>query len=80
MRYETHALSRWPVVLLVLVASATPLTFSRGRFIASTAACQDGTCCPEKSSICVVGTHQIDDKYYKPAGSCTDPKQPLPPP
>lgn len=73
--------SRWLVLLPVLLACAIPVTFSRGRLVAATAECQDGTCCPERGSICVVGTHQIDDKYFKDAGSCsTDPKQPLPPP
>ncbi|HEX6036799.1 hypothetical protein [Longimicrobium sp.] len=34
------------------------------------AACQDGTCCPEEKSTCVVGTHAEPNYYYKPQGGC----------
>ena len=44
------------------------------------AACQDGTCCPEEGSTCVVGTIARPNKYYKSSGSCKGATEPAPPP
>ncbi|HEV7587671.1 MAG TPA: hypothetical protein VGO40_06035 [Longimicrobium sp.] len=69
------------VVLPLIVAASVPVaTGPRGLQLA-VAACQDGTCCPEEGSTCVVGTNQLPNRYYISSGSCTrDPKQPAPPP
>jgi hypothetical protein len=62
------------------LAASVPVTVgSRGLEVA-TAACQDGTCCTELGSTCIVGEFQREDRYYKSSGSCKDPKQPAPPP
>lgn len=54
----------------VLTASA-PITADADGLRVQEAACQDGTCCPEEKSTCVVGTHAEANYYYKPKGSCT---------
>jgi hypothetical protein len=62
------------------LAASVPIT-ADGRGVRPTEAeCQDGTCCPEAGSKCVVGDIVRPDKYYKSSGSCTDPSQPAPPP
>jgi hypothetical protein len=53
----------------VLTASA-PITADAGGLRVQEAVCQDGTCCPEEKSTCVVGTHAEANYYYKPKGSC----------
>lgn len=59
---------------LVLVSAAAPVSYSPARGLhEATLACQDGTCCPELGSTCVIGEFQRPDKYYKESGSCTTP-------
>ncbi len=53
----------------VFTASA-PVTAGAGGLRVHEAACQDGTCCPEEKSTCVVGTHAEANYYYKPQGPC----------
>lgn len=53
------------------LSAAAPVTFSPGRGLhEATLECQDGTCCPELGSTCVVGELQRADRYYKPSGRC----------
>jgi hypothetical protein len=54
-----------PMVLLsgAVVAAASPITVEEGGLRTRTAECQDGTCCPEVGSTCVVGEYQRSDKY-----------------
>ena len=62
----------WQIALFAgaaLTASA-PVTADAGGLRVQEAACQDGTCCPEDKSTCVVGTHSETGYYYKPQGSC----------
>jgi hypothetical protein len=80
MSREPTTRSRWLLLLPVLLGTGTPLTVSQGRLAVATAECQGPSCCPETRSICVIGESMIGNKYYIPSGSCTDPKQPLPPP
>jgi len=35
-----------------------------------TVGAQTGTCCPEKGSYCIVGTHYHPDHFYLTSGSC----------
>lgn len=64
-------LFRLALFSMVTLAAAAPVTYSPGQGVHETVAeCQDGTCCPEVGSTCVVGDHQRPDKYYKPSGSC----------
>ena len=61
-----------PMVLLsgAVMAAASPITVEEGALRTRTAQCQDGTCCPEEKSTCVVGDSQNPGYYYKPSGSC----------
>jgi len=69
------------VILPMVLAASVPVTAGSRGLHPAVAACQDGTCCPEEGSTCVVGTNQRPDKYYLSSGSCTrDPRQPAPPP
>jgi hypothetical protein len=68
------------VILPAILAGSVPVTTGPRGFQPAVAACQDGTCCPEMESTCVVGSVQRPNKYYKSSGSCTDPTQPAPPP
>lgn len=68
------------VVLPGILAASVPVTAGPRGLQPAVAACQDGTCCPEEGSTCIVGDIQRPNKYYKSSGSCTDPKQPAPPP
>jgi hypothetical protein len=69
------------VVLPAILAASVPVTTDAHGVRPAVAACQDGTCCPEEGSTCVVGTNQLANRYYLSSGSCTrDPKQPAPPP
>ncbi len=52
-------------------AAASPVTVDSSGFRAQEAACQNGTCCGEEKSTCVVGTHAEPNYYYKPHGSCS---------
>ncbi|HEX6373610.1 MAG TPA: hypothetical protein VF006_32085 [Longimicrobium sp.] len=64
-------LRRLALFSAITLSAAAPVTYSPDRGLhAATAECQDGTCCPEVGSTCVVGDHQRADKYYKPSGSC----------
>jgi hypothetical protein len=59
-------------LLLVGLVTAAPVSYSGERGLhEATLECQDGTCCPEAGSTCVVGQYQRPDKYYKSTGSCT---------
>ena len=60
------------VVLLsgVVLTAAAPVTLDADGVRVREAACQDGTCCAEEKSTCVVGTHAEPNYYYKPQGSC----------
>lgn len=56
---------------VVTLAAAAPVTYAPDRGLhESTLECQDGTCCPEVGSTCIVGEYKRTDKFYKPAGSC----------
>jgi hypothetical protein len=68
------------VIVPATLAASVPVTTGPRGLQPAVAACQDGTCCPEEGSTCVVGTNQRENRYYKSGGSCTDPKQPAPPP
>jgi hypothetical protein len=64
-------LSRVTLFSVVTISAAAPVAYSPHRGLhESTAECQDGTCCPEVGSTCVIGGYQRPDKYYKPSGSC----------
>lgn len=68
------------LIIPVVVAAAVPVTIGPRGLQSAVALCQDGTCCPEEGSTCVVGDIQRPNKYYKSSGSCKDPTQPAPPP
>jgi hypothetical protein len=68
------------IILPGVLAGSIPVATSLRGLQSATAACQDGTCCPEQGSTCVVGNNQRPERYYKPSGSCTEPSQPAPPP
>jgi hypothetical protein len=68
------------IVAAGVLAASAPVTVDAHGFRVATAECQDGTCCPEPGSTCIVGQYERADKYYMSSGSCTDPKQPAPPP
>lgn len=62
---------RLSLLALVAFSTAAPVGYSAERgFHEPTLECQDGTCCPEAGSTCVVGDHKRPDKYYKTSGSC----------
>lgn len=64
-------LRRLTLLSVVTLSAAAPVSYSPDRGLhEAMVACQDGTCCPEAGSTCVVGDHQRPDKYYKPSGSC----------
>jgi hypothetical protein len=52
------------------LTASVPVTADAGGLHVQEAACQDGTCCPEDKSTCVVGTHAETGYYFKPQGSC----------
>lgn len=64
----------WLIRRMILLASAVlaaaPITVNADGLGVQEAACQDGTCCPEEKSTCVVGTHAEANYYYQPKGSC----------
>lgn len=62
---------RLPLLAVAIVSAAAPVGYSAERGLhESTLQCQDGTCCPEAGSTCVVGDYKRPDKYYKSSGSC----------
>lgn len=64
-------LSRLALVSAASLSAAAPVSVSVERGLhESTLQCQDGTCCFEAGSTCIVGQWQRPDKYYKPSGSC----------
>jgi len=66
--------SRLPLLLFAALSAIAPVTIApTGMLEKAELRCQDGTCCPEIGSFCVVGTYQRENKYYKPAGKCIDP-------
>ena len=81
-------LMKSPVSILrcasLLIASGlafTPFTISAdGGVSASTASCQDGTCCPEESSICIIGGVRVFNSYDKGSAGPCGATQPAPPP
>jgi hypothetical protein len=53
------------------IVALSPLAFSLENGITEQAACaQNGTCCPESQSLCVVGGQLARDYYFKSEGSC----------
>jgi hypothetical protein len=56
-------------------ATLAPLSVSPRGVRLQVAACQSGTCCPEDRTMCIVGTSEVPDHYFKSSGSCK-----LPPP
>ena len=52
-------------------AASSPVTIDSHGFLVRAAACQNGSCCGEEKSTCVVGTHAEPNCYYKPHGSCS---------
>ena len=60
------------ILFVPVLATAAPLSLSEQGLRASEAQCQDGTCCPEPKSTCVVGSWERPDKYFKSSGSCTE--------
>jgi hypothetical protein len=67
----------------ICLAVAAPVRWSPGRgLVAATAACADGTCCPEPKSDCITNNFVIPNYYLKAGGGpCGgDPTRPLPPP
>jgi len=68
-------------LLLAFGLAFTPFTISAdGGVSASTAACQGGTCCPEESSICIIGGVRTFNSYDKGSGGPCGDTQPAPPP
>lgn len=63
-----------------ILAGAVPVTIGPHGPEVTVAACQDGTCCPEEGSTCVVGNVARTNKYYKSSGSCKGATEPAPPP
>lgn len=64
--------SRSILFFLPIVATAAPVSFSGEGLAVTAAVCQDGTCCPDPKSTCVVGDRVRTGKYYKSEGSCTE--------
>jgi len=63
---------RWAGVCLgAFLTASAPVTVSLERGVQPRSAeCQDGTCCPEDKSTCVIGSHQVGDYYHKSSGPC----------
>lgn len=80
MRLHRGVMSIALLIVPAAVAAVVPVTVGPRGLEAAEALCQDGTCCPEEGSTCVVGDIQRPNKYYKSSGSCKDPTQPAPPP
>lgn len=59
------------LLLAATVGAASPVTFGSSGLRVQEAACQNGTCCGEEKSTCVIGTHAEANYYYKPHGSCS---------
>lgn len=56
---------------VIVVGASAPISFSPSSgFEVKTAECQNGTCCPEDKSTCVIGDYQNVGYYQKPSGSC----------
>lgn len=69
------------LVALAALAAAAPMSLTSEGFSETRAECQDGTCCVEAGSTCIVGKWQRPDRYYLSSGSCAgDPDSPAPPP
>lgn len=73
----TGTKSRLRVALLVVAAlgAFAPVAFSADRgIVTSSATCEDGTCCPEAKSLCIINNIQTEDSYDKGSGGpCTPP-------
>ena len=68
-------ISRLSLLAGGILSAAAPIGYSAERgFHESTLRCQDGTCCPEVGSTCVVGDYVRPDKYHKPSGRCQTPQ------
>lgn len=62
---------RLPLLAAVVLSAAAPVGYSAELGLhESTLQCQDGTCCPEAGSTCVIGEYTRPDKYYKLSGRC----------
>jgi hypothetical protein len=62
---------RWAGVALgTFLTASAPVTVSRDGIQPQAAECQNGTCCPEEKSACVIGTNQVGDYYHKAVGPC----------
>lgn len=63
------AILRCASLLLAFGLAFTPLTISADDGVsASTAACMDGTCCPEESSQCIINGIRTFNSYDKGSG------------
>ena len=60
------------ILCVPVLATAAPISFTEQGLRAGEAQCQDGTCCPEPKSKCIVGSWTRPDKYFKSSGSCTE--------
>lgn len=59
----------------------TPLSFSAERGVSTeVAACSDGTCCFEESSLCIINGIRTYNAYDKGSAGPCGADQPLPPP
>jgi hypothetical protein len=65
------ALPRLTLAAVLFITAAVPLTVSPGRGLELNGLCADGTCCPERRSICNIGGSDDHTDYYRKAeGSC----------
>lgn len=56
---------------VVAIGASAPVAFSATTGVkANDAQCFTGTCCYESLSICNAGSGNVEDYYYKSAGSC----------
>lgn len=65
---------RWLLPCAVaLGASAIPLTLGPAGEIRQSAACADGTCCPEPGSDCIIDNKLTENAYARlSGGACTE--------
>lgn len=63
-------LPRLTLAAVLFITAAVPLTVSPGRGLELNGLCADGTCCPERRSICNIGGGDHTDYYRKAEGSC----------
>ena len=66
----TRLTGRILLLSVTAAAASSPVTIDAGGLRIQEAACQDGTCCYEEKSTCVIGSHAESSYYYKPHSSC----------